>query len=167
MACGILPGRHFVDVTEDIFANLIGLCLVLFDIRADRSVGLIDLPLRDDKLPVMAQLAKAFKVLRLGSVALDALQESMSHKFSSQALPAFADLLGLWTDWISLMELSKNTVEDHSPCRSLPWGKDPKPALCGVGCCDTRQVRVQNKSSGLWKATTNGESGAKPIPRPV
>ena len=87
---------------------------------------LIDLQLRDERLPVMRQLAQAFKILGLEHSAIEALRESLTHKHTSQALAGFADLLGLWTGKLLLPSLSTNRVESPFPVQVFSMGTRPE-----------------------------------------
>jgi hypothetical protein len=104
MACGILPGG--VVVVRLTYAS--------------------DLPLRDQAQPVEAQLSRTFRLLDLNYATIKALHESLAHKNTKQALPAFADLLGLWTDWLPQSVWRANVVENPFPIEVEPMGKRPE-----------------------------------------
>ena len=103
MACGILP------VYSKVF-------------------GLRDLPLRDSQLPLMEQLGPAFQSLSLQDSTVSALQKSLTvtHQDGSQALPAFADLLGLYTYKMALPDLNIYALESPFPIPVVPMGSRPE-----------------------------------------
>jgi hypothetical protein len=105
MACGILPGfrKRYND-------------------RNAHYSALEDLPLRIYNYPVMTQLARAFTILRLESNTLDSLRQSLSHKQTSQVLPGFADLLGLWSEWLPLPGHFMDVADNPFPVQVVPMG---------------------------------------------
>jgi hypothetical protein len=101
MACGILPGYIGTRFLQD-------------------------LPLRDQTKSVEVQLSRAFRLLSLDDVTVKTLQDSLAYKTTKQALPSFADLLGLWTYWMPLSTEGKSTVENPFPIEVEPMGKRPE-----------------------------------------
>jgi hypothetical protein len=86
MACGILPGSHG-----------------LFNCATD-------LLLRDRNKPVEAQLSHTFRFLELDEFTIETLHQSLAHKSTTQILPGFADLLGLWSDWVPIPITEQHVV---------------------------------------------------------
>jgi hypothetical protein len=107
MACGILPAHPW-------------------PYPGIKAGTYLDLPIRNQAKTVKAQLLQAFKLLDLGNVDIELLHQSLDHKSTKQALPGFADLLGLWTNWLPLSMGGANVVESPFPIEVEPMGKRPE-----------------------------------------
>jgi hypothetical protein len=85
-----------------------------------------DLLLRDPSKPTEAQLLPTFRYLKLIEGTVETLLQSLSHKSTEQALPDFADLLGLWTGWLPTSVNGMSTVESPFPVEVESMGRRPE-----------------------------------------
>jgi hypothetical protein len=108
MACGILPTFRGKD-------NL--------------SILGLDLPLRDQSKPLEAQLSQAFRILGLDDVTVEALHQSLAYNTTTHALPGFADLLGLWSDWLPIPGQDSVVAENPFPVEVESMGQRPEPRI--------------------------------------
>jgi hypothetical protein len=88
----------------------------------------MDLPLRDQSKPLEVQLSPAFRALGLNDVTVEALHQSIAHRTTTQALPGFADLLGLWTEWLPSPTMY-TVIESPFPVEVEPMGRRPEPRV--------------------------------------
>lgn len=82
-----------------------------------------DLPLRDYGEFGKQKLIHAFRRPGLDKNAIEVLHESLAHESPTQALPGFADLLGLWSDWVNNSIFVSRAVENSFPMHVVPMGK--------------------------------------------
>jgi hypothetical protein len=86
-----------------------------------------DLPLRDARLPAENQIDRAFSILELDHETRAVLRTSLSHRHPDQRLPAFTDVLGLWSDWLPLPgNKHTNIVDNPFPIPVTTMGNIPE-----------------------------------------
>ena len=93
MACGILPGVSSLE----------------------GEMGRQDLNLRTGTGSTLAQLDICFRQLQLEEATISALEESLDHRSPMQHLPGFADILGLWPEWLRIRKWGDVRVENPFP----------------------------------------------------
>jgi hypothetical protein len=114
-----------------------------------------DLPLRTANARFRDQLGPAFTDLWLTVATRDVLRASLSHPEVAQRLPGFADILGLWSDWLPIPGLSINRVDNPFPFPIRTMGETPEARVAWMWLLKQQESTLSDPKKKVLKFYKN------------